>query len=305
MFLVHQTRDFDELREAQIGWDLFYRLLSRGEFRSSLWIEFGAGIQFDYEFWNQSVEIQGGSHSTSFSFIFSACRDRSFFINGQNVNGRSLVVLPPGIEIHAVTGAVGALCSICLDITALNGLGEDCIESLSQAQNRRQLMIYPDRSLGELRGIFKAMTAKSTPQGSIARHWSAARVKRAIGRVLQIKEYEYSPAPKKIYRIAKQSRDCMISDLRSSMSIIDICQEVGASERSVHYAFKSVFGTTPKAFMKLQRMMAARKALLIAEENEQIGSIMIDYGFVDAGHFAKDYRNQFGELPSETIQRYR
>ena len=149
------------------------------------------------------------------------------------------------------------------------------------------------------------MTDTSTASGSMARHWSAAEVQQSIEHVLQINEWDCAPPPKNIYRIAKQSRDCMISDLRASMSITRICQEVGASERSVHYAFKSVFGTTPKAFMRLQRMLAARKALLMAEENEKVGSIMIDYGFVDAGHFAKDYRAQFGELPSETFRRKR
>lgn len=300
---VIQTNDFDELREAQIGWDLHYRLISGGAFSSSLWVESGVGMQFDCETWNRSVEIHGLSHSTNCALLFSAHADRSFLINGHYVSGRSLVALPPNIEIHAVTGEVGSLFSFSLDELAMSGLGEDFNEDVNRAQERKQLLLYPDRSLGELRKVSNAMTAGTIPHGRKARHWITARVITRISRIMQSAECAYSPPPKNIYRVAKQSRDYMMCNLTSSVSIPIIAQKIGASERSVHYAFQSVFGTTPKAFLKLQRMSAARNALIKAESNESIRSIMIDFGFVDASHFAKDYRQQFGELPSETIRR--
>lgn len=304
MSFVIQTDDFDELSEAQIGWNLHYRLISGGAFCSSLWVESNEEIQLDCETWNQSIEIQGLSHPTNFAFVFSARADRSFFINGQHVCGNSLVALPPGIEIHAVTGAVGSLFSVSLDKSAMTNLGEGCPVDLNLAREKRQLLIYSKNSLDELRNVFERKMAGSIPHDRRVHRWHNALVKTAISRVIQNRKRLFSPTSKNLYRIARHSRDYMMSHLRTPISIPQISREIGASERSIHYAFQSVYGTTPKAFLKLQRMAAARTALIKADPDESIRSIMIDFGFVDAGHFARDYRQQFGELPSETIRRY-
>ena len=58
------------------------------------------------------------------------------------------------------------------------------------------------------------------------------------------------------------------------------------------------------AYLKQKRLEAARKTLLAAEPSTtSITEVATQWGFCHLGRFARDYRQLFGELPSETIKR--
>jgi transcriptional regulator GlxA family with amidase domain len=42
---------------------------------------------------------------------------------------------------------------------------------------------------------------------------------------------------------------------------------------------------------------------LEAEENASVTQVALRCGFQDPGHFARDFRLAFGDLPSETLRR--
>jgi AraC-like DNA-binding protein len=79
---------------------------------------------------------------------------------------------------------------------------------------------------------------------------------------------------------------------------------VGASERTVHYAFVERYGLPPARFMKAYRLNGARSELGGSHSQKlRISDVANKWGFWHLGQFAKDYRLWFGELPSETRRR--
>jgi transcriptional regulator GlxA family with amidase domain len=60
-------------------------------------------------------------------------------------------------------------------------------------------------------------------------------------------------------------------------------------------------GVTPLAFVRQQRLRRARDLLLIQQYNT-IAETAYAVGFSGAGHFAKLYRDEFGESPNETLK---
>jgi AraC family ethanolamine operon transcriptional activator len=87
-----------------------------------------------------------------------------------------------------------------------------------------------------------------------------------------------------------------------SISLDGLCREVCTSRRSLIQGFQDHLGMGPMAFLKLQRLHGVRQTLLAADpQGTTIAVVAARYGFHSAGHFARDYRLLFGELPSLTL----
>jgi len=88
-----------------------------------------------------------------------------------------------------------------------------------------------------------------------------------------------------------------------SPSIEEVCRVSGVSWRTLNYAFRERLDLTPKQYLKAFQLRRVHRDLVNREPGEIIAKIAGRWGFWHMGQFAKDYRRQFGELPSETVRR--
>jgi AraC family ethanolamine operon transcriptional activator len=86
-------------------------------------------------------------------------------------------------------------------------------------------------------------------------------------------------------------------------SIPTLCAVAGVSERTLEYAFREQLGMTPVRFLKIRRLNRVRRGLLGAEPGASVTAIALRAGIYDLGRFAGEYRQLFGELPSQTLRR--
>jgi AraC-like DNA-binding protein len=77
----------------------------------------------------------------------------------------------------------------------------------------------------------------------------------------------------------------------------------GISARSLFRQFKQDRGYSPADFAKKVRLDRAREMLEQSAEGASVTQIALKCGFQNAGHFARDFRLAFGELPSETLRK--
>jgi AraC-like DNA-binding protein len=89
------------------------------------------------------------------------------------------------------------------------------------------------------------------------------------------------------------------------ISIEALAAVTGGSARSIFKAFKETRGRTPMAFVKTVRLEHARRLLQAADENTSVVGVAFACGFLNSGHFARDYRLAYGELPSATLAKAR
>jgi AraC-like DNA-binding protein len=76
-----------------------------------------------------------------------------------------------------------------------------------------------------------------------------------------------------------------------------------ASARSIFQSFREYRGYSPMTFLKLVRLRHAQRMLMTQDEDVSVSSVAFRCGFSNLGHFAKHYRERFGELPSQTLNR--
>ena len=75
------------------------------------------------------------------------------------------------------------------------------------------------------------------------------------------------------------------------------------STRSLFSSFKAARGYSPMDFVKRVRLRRAQQKLSTPDAETSVTAVAFECGFGNLGHFARDYRSQFGELPSETLRR--
>jgi AraC family ethanolamine operon transcriptional activator len=102
-------------------------------------------------------------------------------------------------------------------------------------------------------------------------------------------------------RLVRRADDYMRACLGEPLSLLDLCRELGVSERTLHYAFQEVRGLSPMAYFRAFRLNAVRQELKTAPDTATVQEIAQRWGFWHTGEFAAAYRRLFGELPSQTL----
>lgn len=111
-----------------------------------------------------------------------------------------------------------------------------------------------------------------------------------------------SQAQRGFHRALEYLREAPMKDVRLSR----LCEVSGVCERSLQYAFHDAVGMSPKAFMRVRRLHAARRVLVGADPSQtRICDVATRFGFFELGRFAGHYRQHFGECPSDTLRRTR
>jgi AraC family ethanolamine operon transcriptional activator len=83
----------------------------------------------------------------------------------------------------------------------------------------------------------------------------------------------------------------------------DICIALSISERTLRRYFREVYGSSPGRYLRNRRLHIARRSLRKRpHEGASVTQICTGLGFFDLGRFAADYREMFGERPSETLR---
>jgi AraC-like DNA-binding protein len=75
------------------------------------------------------------------------------------------------------------------------------------------------------------------------------------------------------------------------------------SARSLFRQFKKERGYSPTEFVKRIRLDRAREMLEQSEGHASVTQVALKCSFQNPGHFARDFRLAFGELPSDTLRR--
>jgi transcriptional regulator GlxA family with amidase domain len=86
--------------------------------------------------------------------------------------------------------------------------------------------------------------------------------------------------------------------------LLELCQMLGVSTRTLELLFKRNLGVGPMRYLKLRRLQQVRASLRAADPYwTSVKALALDAGFWDLGRFAREYRAQFKESPSTTLRK--
>jgi AraC family ethanolamine operon transcriptional activator len=99
--------------------------------------------------------------------------------------------------------------------------------------------------------------------------------------------------------LARRRRYC-------DLTMTDLCEASGMSERRIRQAFADCLGTSPMLYLRRVALQAVRHALYENPfERDAVTRAASDFGFTHLSRFAGHYRALFDETPSTTLARAR
>jgi len=104
-------------------------------------------------------------------------------------------------------------------------------------------------------------------------------------------------------RILQRSLAILADSDQLPIGVAELCRQVGTSLSTLERAFTARFDMTPKTYIRVRCLSAARDELALAPPGTPVADVANRWGFWHMGQFAADYRKAFGELPSATLKR--
>ncbi|GAB3104291.1 hypothetical protein GCM10027217_27550 [Pseudomaricurvus hydrocarbonicus] len=107
--------------------------------------------------------------------------------------------------------------------------------------------------------------------------------------------------PNRIVRLAEEH---FMAAGRQPVSLADLCSAADVGKTTLYLAFNRVCGLPPLAYLQKRRFMRAHSGLInSANERGRVKHTALNSGFTEIGRFSVEYRQLFGESPSETLGR--
>ncbi len=100
----------------------------------------------------------------------------------------------------------------------------------------------------------------------------------------------------------KRAIDFMEAHLHLPITLVDIANASGVPGRTLLEHFKSHRSVSPMRYLRSARLAKVREALVRTDFGGSVTQIAMEWGFNHLGRFAVEYRNQFGESPSQTLR---
>jgi AraC-like DNA-binding protein len=103
-------------------------------------------------------------------------------------------------------------------------------------------------------------------------------------------------------RIVDVCLDLVRSTRNWQPSTVDLCRAAGMSERRVRSAFLDVAGMPPNRYFRAAALNQARTLLRQGRKGSTtVTEVLGGLGIYHLSHFARNYSELFGELPSDTL----
>jgi len=306
--ILREAHDADEHAQNLTNWQQQYDQVSSGEFYGSL-IELPLnGLQVFKEHTSHTLRQKCNVWSDSIWFGLPENGHKVSRINGLEVKDEHLMCRPGDTEFELITPQDFNIFGIVMTHQALQKMAEIQEVTLNWLDLIEQgRLTVPRKTLYHIRYLLdRVLTLESNPPPNKV---LTDMVMMSVLEVLKQKTDEVKVAP------SFQRRKAVVDRVKSyvenhpdaPVTITELCEVASVSRRTLQYSFTSVLGISPLQFIRISRLNGVRRALhnniyLPMKERASIADIASQWGFWHLSQFAKDYKQLFGELPSDTTK---
>ncbi|RMQ49451.1 DNA-binding domain-containing protein, AraC-type [Pseudomonas cichorii] len=300
------SADIDEHAAKMSGWRLTYNQVSAGAFRGEL-VELDLGwMQVFHDRTNQVIIKQGDARPGTISFsIPVSCNGNVYCAGSQVPEGMALVTkadslpqlrAPQAVEIVVVSVEQ----SVLERELELHGIPFSLLDSpqiyrLQELAVRHNLQALCNDLARE---EFQTHELLSQDAG---RHQIRDVVMSQLLDLLPCDQV-VSLATSVRKRIVDRACEYAMTHLDEPFTILDMCRHIGASRRKLQYCFQETLEINPVAYLRALRLNAARRELR-ERSVSCVQDVATRWGFWHLSRFSSEYRELFGELPSQTLNR--
>ncbi|WP_460136772.1 helix-turn-helix domain-containing protein [Pseudomonas sp. S1_E04] len=301
------TSDIDEHARNMQGWQVRYDQLSPGAFEGELIAFRSDWMQLARDRSNQAMIKSGAAWDGAITFSLPLSAQGPVYCAGHPIHEPSLLVahgnnLP---ELH--TPQHLDLLSVAVDERVLEHVLERQGSAFRITDLPKCYRLGDSPVQHELAVLFEELAGCDQGRDALLGHDSIRRGIRdtVMVHVLELIAPDQAPPlnPTARKRMVDRAREYALSHLDEPLSILDLCNHIGASRRKLQYCFQETLGINPVAYLRALRLNAVRRELRTSTQSQGVQEVAARWGFWHLSRFSGDYRTLFGESPSQTLRR--
>ncbi|OAJ57121.1 AraC family transcriptional regulator [Paraburkholderia ginsengiterrae] len=309
-FRVSALDDVHDHSLAVDGWEQVYRQMTPGRFESTLVQACDDNFQFFRESTNRRVAQAGISPPGYSSIAVPLYALATGTFQGHHVDGFALMLLGPGEEFHLHTPESMHYIGVSLPTQLMQQLVSETVDESAVAKLSQSVLRLPEEAAAALRQ--QLVPFLDATEQSADRLDAAASARRfqdevtsmflslfegATGDAHDLTHATYSDIVRRCERFLQEYAD-------HPVTVLDLCRMVRCSRRTLQTSFQRVANVTPVEYLRSLRLNAVRRLLRSTSAPELlIGDAAARWGFTHLSYFAREYRDLFGELPSQTLRK--
>lgn len=300
-----RATDIDEHAHNLSSWKLHYDQVTPGRFSGEL-TELRCGwMQLVRDRSNQSMVKSGQAWPGAVTFSLPLAPHGDVYCAGHTIRTPSLLIAQADdLPQIRTPGTLDLLC-IAVERQALE-------EVLQQQNQTLGISAFPTCYRLEEAGLhielYNLLNELFSPQGQLsALRYEAIRHGLRDALMLQLLD-QLAQDPEPLNgtarkRMVDRARDYALAHLDQPFTLLELCNSIGASRRKLQYCFQEALGINPLAYLRAVRLNAVRRELLGGEGVMSVQDVAARWGFWHLSRFSGEYRQMFGELPSQTLRR--
>ena len=308
-------QDFDEWTKAFRNWNLTATQLDRGKFKGELAIaQFGC-LQFIYASANQAMQTIGDKPPNALVFAtLLTSQDSELVVHNQRLHQNVLFGLDPTRETHVITQKslqVGIV-SVSTD-TFQKYTAQMESKQFNDAFFQRNVIPIAPTKLGNFKAYLRQLfhLLRTNPTWLQQPQTQKLIVEDCLPLLIDTLQFDDELSASRIltlrrYQTIKAVEDFMTTHIDRPLTLKDLYTAVKTSPRALSYGVQDLFAMSPMDYLKVKRLNGVRRSLKTCDPHlVTISGIAARWGFWSMGHFARDYKQLFGESPSETLKKLR
>ncbi len=285
------------------GWTFEFAQLERGECGGEMLSVMQPALHFMQVRMDKSVQRGGWTPEGQVSLAIHAAPSLSARTHGEAFDENVVVLTPGGSLIDTVAPGKTDLFALSIREDVFGTMLEKTQSPLRERLGTVQLLAPSPERMNRLRRALWGAREQALAGKCDDATWSA--VNTAVAACFSsVDDPGRVPPASPRRRVVVQSLNYMRKNLSTPLKLEDLCREAGVSERTLIYAFKQHMGVTPKAYLNISRLNKVRQELECFHATS-VTDAATRWGFWHMGQFSADYKRFFGELPSQTLSRFR
>jgi len=220
------------------------------------------------------------------------------------------LIHPPGFDHHCVFTSGASFAGLCIDTIDMAAIfnREGRLADPSFWTRPIQCRPHDHRAAAELERRLRLVFAHLASQKSLPV---------STGDFLKMSVVEAFAAPVIDASVASQSSSTasaikIVSEVENYVDgrsfrlvhISELCGHLKISRRTLHRCFDDALGIGPGTFLRQKRLCSVHSMLRrLDPRTANVTQVATDFGFLELGRFAKQYRQLFGEYPNETLRK--
>lgn len=302
-----RTRQFhspEELESALNAAGVYQptRQLSDGKFRAHLAVTQNQHANLFLDRYSTAISIYLEPSVEHVGFMFPRTASGDFIANGINISDEMLVAFPhrTGVDI-AGPGLIGSD-SIAVDASRFWSIADVACPGLER-QDEAVFIPGDTKTLHALRGRLVELAAAPEPGPAdldVLRF--IVDIIFWIGHSHEIWPTAFTDTAAARVRVARLAQNYIEAHYREAVHIEDLCRATRVGTRTLQRCFREYFQLTVSNYLKVVRLDSARRELAAADSTAtSVTTIAMENGWKHLGRFSVNYREHFGESPSQTL----